>query len=120
MFRSVVLGAALTILALAPATRAQGSDEAWKNLVAQGLASASSNDYAAAEQKLQQALREAERFGPDDARVGTTLNNLGLVYRARRNTPTRKPHTAALRPFSKRSMAATASMWRMWASTSRT
>jgi len=82
MFRSVVLGAALTVLALAPATRAQDSDEAWKNLVAHGLASASSNDYAAAEQKLQQALREAERFGPDDARVGTTLNNLGLVYRA--------------------------------------
>jgi tetratricopeptide (TPR) repeat protein len=82
MFRSVVLGAALTALALAPAARAQESDEAWKKLVLRALDAASSNDYATAEQTFQQALREAERFGPDDARVGSTFNNLGLVYRA--------------------------------------
>jgi len=83
MLRSVVLGAALTALfLLAPAARAQDSDGAWKILMMRALESASANDYATAEQKFQQALREAERFGPDDSRVGSTLNSLGLVYRA--------------------------------------
>jgi tetratricopeptide (TPR) repeat protein len=40
------------------------------------------NNYAAAEQAYLKALHEAENFGPNDARRGSTLNDLGLVYRA--------------------------------------
>ena len=39
-----------------------------------------SKDYAKAEQSLISALHEAERFGADDLRVGSTQNTLGLVY----------------------------------------
>ena len=63
----------------------QDSDEAWKNLVMQALYSAGANDYKKAEQLLQKALRESERFGPADPRIGTTLNSLGLVYKAERH-----------------------------------
>src|SRR5205814_1169865 len=38
-------------------------------------------NYAKSEQLFQQAARAAEGFGPHDARLGTTLNNLGLVYK---------------------------------------
>jgi tetratricopeptide (TPR) repeat protein len=57
-------------------------DDAWKNLVMQALSSAGSGDYGKAEQIFQKALREAERFGPGDPRVGATLNSVGLVYKA--------------------------------------
>ncbi len=41
----------------------------------------SSKDYLKAEQTFALAVHEAERFGPMDARVGTSLNSLGLAYR---------------------------------------
>jgi tetratricopeptide (TPR) repeat protein len=46
------------------------------------LYEASAKDLAKSEQTFLLALKEAERFGPEDPRVGTTLNSLGLVYRA--------------------------------------
>lgn len=73
---------ALTIFTAAPAARAQPEDGAWRNDIIQGLHAAGEKDYPRAEQAFVQALKEAERFGPEDTRVGATLNSLGLVYRA--------------------------------------
>ena len=39
-----------------------------------------SKDYVQAEHFLNSALHEAQRFGADDVRVGSTQNTLGLVY----------------------------------------
>ena len=40
-----------------------------------------SKEYLRAEQTFALAVHEAERFGPQDARVGTSLNSLGLTFR---------------------------------------
>lgn len=61
---------------------AQDTEEGWKNLVMQALYAADQGQYSKAEGMLVSAVHEAERFGAQDARVGTTLNSLGLVYRA--------------------------------------
>jgi tetratricopeptide (TPR) repeat protein len=58
------------------------AEDAWKDLSLKALYAAGNQDYAAAEQFFLRAVHEAERFGADDPRVGTTLNSLGLVYRA--------------------------------------
>jgi tetratricopeptide (TPR) repeat protein len=80
MLRSVVSGA-VCVLALVSFASAQNADDAWKDLIVKATYSADAGDYAKAEQTFQQALHEAERFGADDARVGTTLNDLGQLYR---------------------------------------
>lgn len=72
------------VLFLASAVHAQDVEEKWKDLFMQALQSAGANDYAKSEQLFLLALKEAERFGGDDARVGTTVNSLGLVYRSER------------------------------------
>jgi tetratricopeptide (TPR) repeat protein len=80
MMRSF-FSAAVCVWALASFANAQGADDAWKDLIVKASYSADANDYAKAEQIYVQALHEAERFGAEDARVGTTLNDLGQVYR---------------------------------------
>jgi tetratricopeptide (TPR) repeat protein len=80
--RHVLLTSAVIIICVVtPIARAQ-DEGPWKALVLQALDAAGKNDYAKAEQSFLKALREAEAFGPQDSRVGTTLNSLGLVYRA--------------------------------------
>ncbi len=37
--------------------------------------------YGDAEKSIKAALKEAERFGPQDLQLGTTLNNLAELYR---------------------------------------
>jgi tetratricopeptide (TPR) repeat protein len=56
-------------------------DEVWNDLTARAFSQDGLKDYAKAETTLLQALHEAERFGPDDPRVATTLTSLGLNYR---------------------------------------
>ena len=59
----------------------QDTDDAWKNLILQGTyADTDQKDHARAEQIFEKALHEAERFGPNAVRVGSTLNKLGLIY----------------------------------------
>jgi tetratricopeptide (TPR) repeat protein len=70
----------LAILFSAVSAPAQQPDETWKKLFTQGIYANSSKDYAKAEQSFLSALHEAERFGTDDLRVGSTENTLGLVY----------------------------------------
>ena len=81
--RSFSVTIAILISAVAPSiARAQGADEAWQNYLMQALYLAGAKDFAKSEAVFQQALHEAQRFGVNDARIGTTLNSLGLVYRA--------------------------------------
>lgn len=82
MVRTLLRCIAIALGLLALTAFAQDSDEGWKNLIMQALYAAGANDYAKSEQLFQRALKEAERFGPSDPRVGTTLNSLGLVYKA--------------------------------------
>jgi tetratricopeptide (TPR) repeat protein len=51
----------------------------WSVSFARLRALAERGEYAAADGVAQQALREAARFGPNDVRVGLTLNQTGLV-----------------------------------------
>lgn len=73
----------LVILLAAGGLAAQAQDEAlWERDVSDALGGAKAQNYAASEQAFLKALREAEKFGTNDVRVGSTLNSLGLVYRA--------------------------------------
>jgi tetratricopeptide (TPR) repeat protein len=81
MCRFLFLSAVSGVLVLAPFAGAQSASEAWKNLIVQASYSADAKDYAKAEQIYLQALHEAEHFGANDARAGTTLNDLGQIYR---------------------------------------
>jgi tetratricopeptide (TPR) repeat protein len=52
---------------------------------------------AALEQRLTQALAEAEAFGPDDLRLAAALNDLGVFYyRANRDAEAEPLHKRAL------------------------
>jgi tetratricopeptide (TPR) repeat protein len=82
MSRLLAAGAVIAALISAPPADAQNAEDAWKNLLVQALAAAGAHDYPKAEQTLQKAFQEALRFGPEDPRLGTTLNSFGLVYRA--------------------------------------
>jgi tetratricopeptide (TPR) repeat protein len=88
MFRDFLFGALLICLSFAPLGRAAGThteddaDEVWKNLMLEGTYLATDgHDNAKAEEVFLKALHEAEHFGPEDVRVGATLNRLGMVYR---------------------------------------
>jgi tetratricopeptide (TPR) repeat protein len=69
------------LLNVAPVVRAQ-DEGPWKRSVMDGLKAAGDHDYPRAEQAFVKALHEAANFGPRDIRIGSTLNSLGLVYRA--------------------------------------
>jgi tetratricopeptide (TPR) repeat protein len=78
--RTLAAAAAIGLLVPNPAVPAQDAGQAWESLVNQALDAAHSGDYPKAEKIFLQALREAESFGADDVRIGTTVNTLGLVY----------------------------------------
>jgi tetratricopeptide (TPR) repeat protein len=82
VFRLLRPGVLLALLTLALFSNAQEAEEPWKNLVGEGQHLAGAKDYAKAEQTFLKAVREAERFGADDWRVGVTLESLGQVYTA--------------------------------------
>jgi tetratricopeptide (TPR) repeat protein len=73
--------AAIAVLIAVPTATGQNEGQ-WKGSVLVALNAAAAQDYPRAEQGLLKAVREAESFGPNDIRVGSTLNSLGLVYRA--------------------------------------
>jgi tetratricopeptide (TPR) repeat protein len=82
MLRFLTISVAVALVAATPSARAQDAEAAWRSLVMQALRAAGAKDYPKAEQAFSKALQEAAKFGADDTRVGTTLNDLGLVYRA--------------------------------------
>src|ERR1035441_9375980 len=77
----VTAGPAIAFLTAGPAARAQ-DEGPWRRFVMDALNAASAQDYPKAEQGFVRGVREAESFGQNDVRVGSTLNSLGLVYRA--------------------------------------
>jgi tetratricopeptide (TPR) repeat protein len=78
----LTLGAVFFPLTSSRAAQTQDPEGPWRALVLQALHAAGVKDYPKAEQAFLKAVQEAGRFGPDDPRLGTTLNSLGLVYRA--------------------------------------
>ena len=54
----------------------------WETQLAAGEKAYQQGNYPEAEKRLVAALKEAEGFGPQDPRLATTLNYLGLVYDA--------------------------------------
>ncbi len=54
----------------------------WEKSNAAGMEAYRQGRYAEAEQHFTAALKEAEKFGPDDERLGTSLYYLAEVYRA--------------------------------------
>jgi tetratricopeptide (TPR) repeat protein len=79
--RLFVVVAVLVLSTVAPVARAQ-DEGPWKRSVVEALKAAGEHDYPRAEQAFVKALHEAANFGPRDIRTGSTLNSLGLVYRA--------------------------------------
>jgi tetratricopeptide (TPR) repeat protein len=76
---SVAVG--LLLLVCAHVTMAQ-DDGQWRASLFEGATASGHNDYPKAEQAFLRAVHQAESFGPKDARLGTSLNDLGLLYRA--------------------------------------
>ena len=68
-----ILVVLLVIPALADTT-------AWEEQFDLGLQSAAKNDFAKAEIYFTRAVHFAEAFGPESARLGSTLNALGHIY----------------------------------------
>src|SRR6185437_6539546 len=86
MVRFITTGTAAVLVAAVlagiPAAKAQQNEGPWKKDVMEALQAAGAKNYPRAEKSFLAALQEAKKFGVTNVRVGTTLNTLGLVYRA--------------------------------------
>ncbi len=74
------LWAVLVCLVLWPAF-AEAQQEAWERHMRAAIEPYQQGHYAKAVTQIQDALRAAEAFGPDDPRLATSLNNLAELYR---------------------------------------
>ena len=63
------------------------SHEAWQARTDAGRVAFERGQYDEAEQLFNQALTQAEAFGPADARLATSLNNVATVDRIRKRYP---------------------------------
>jgi len=80
--RALPLRPVVFLLALAAVTIADDNPAAlWQSSFLAALNAASAKDYAKAEQLFAKTIAVAERLPPGDARLGLTLNTLGLVYK---------------------------------------
>lgn len=70
------------IVGLSP-SNALSSPESWKALQQEGDTALSVNNYGLADRSLNQALPEAEAFGPGDMRLAQTLHSLATLYSTR-------------------------------------
>ncbi len=55
----------------------------WQKQVLNGMRASSENNLAQAETFFLRTVHEPEAFGPQDPRLGSSLNSLGLVYHSR-------------------------------------
>jgi tetratricopeptide (TPR) repeat protein len=58
------------------------SEPQWEAHNKAGVKAYREKDYAGAEREFRMAVKEAELFGGEDRRLGSSLHNLGLTYRA--------------------------------------
>ena len=61
--------------------RRQFVDSPWERYTDAGTEAYQQRQYAEAEKQFLAALQEAQKLGPEDPRVGTSLNNLGVLYK---------------------------------------
>ena len=74
--------AGLVCLGLAAVAYLSFQDGRWKYYKVAGETAYQQGNYAEAERQLVAALKEAERFDPEDPRLATSLNNLAALYQA--------------------------------------
>ena len=55
-------------------------DSLWQKLLEEGNKHREQGRYSEAEKAYQVALAEAQKFGPEDPRLGESLNSLATVY----------------------------------------
>jgi tetratricopeptide (TPR) repeat protein len=81
-FNPFFANCAIAAAALAPpsALRAQGAEEAFNTSFRQAVYAQNAKNFALAETSFLETLHQAARFGPEDARMGVTLNSLAMVY----------------------------------------
>jgi tetratricopeptide (TPR) repeat protein len=72
-----VLGCLVLLSPSAPAQEAQ-----WQTYLDDGTKAYQAGRYSEAEKLLKLALTEAERFGPSDLRLATSLNSLAVLHKA--------------------------------------
>ena len=70
----------LVLGVLCVASCAVAQDTAWEKANDAGVKALQEARYAEAEQHLTAALKQAEKFGEQDARLATNLNNLATLY----------------------------------------
>ena len=70
----------LLCLGLWPMVAASAQETRWDSIMADAAKAYQQADYAQAENLFLAALKEAEKFGEQDSRLATSLNNLALLY----------------------------------------
>ncbi len=70
----------LLCLGLWPMVAASAQETRWDSIMADAAKAYQQADYAEAEKLLLAALKEAEKFGDQDPRLATSLNNLAVLY----------------------------------------
>jgi|AGTN01.1.fsa_nt_gi Tetratricopeptide repeat. len=73
--------------ALGQGALAAGNDKEFSQLLKDGMNAIRQNQLQSAEPLLEKSLKEAEKFGPNDRRVGESLVNLGVVYAQKKDWP---------------------------------
>ena len=61
---------------------AVAQETSWEKYNGAGTEAYAQGRYAEAEKHWKAALKKAEKFGPNDSRLATSLNNLGMLYGA--------------------------------------
>src|SRR5450432_4945589 len=74
----------------------------WETYLSSGVHADEQKRFTAAEQFMTLALREAEHFGANDPRLGSTLNTQGLIFMAQKKPKEAEPvYRRALAIFQK-------------------
>ena len=94
----------LLCLGLLPMVAPSAQETRWDSIMADAAKAYQQADYAQAKKLLLAALKEAEKFGEQDPRFATSLNNLAELYRA-------QGKYAQAEPLYRRALARAAATW---------
>lgn len=87
---TLTLVAALTLSSSASPVFS-ADDRAWNKYTESGARAFEANNFGQAEKMFQLALKEAEKFGPNDIRLATSLTNVGVIHNFRGNPGKAEP-----------------------------